>query len=210
MAGMLMAEMTLDPDVQAYAERRPYLAGLLSTISILLGLIAISYPEENPEWAAWSSAMQRAGNYLFPAQAEYSRFYPSIGGELICLGVMFNQTAKRMLSSSPLCYLGKVSFAISLIHAPLVRTVLTYMLFGLSTRPPSPGVNEQGNPLPQPWVPMTSKWVAILCIPLFYYVLYRIANLWVKYVEPWCGKVTDWIEQRVFREESRAEKQLLA
>ena len=204
-----MAELTFSPEVQEYVEERPLTFAVLSSSSIALGLFAISFPEEHPEWAGWSTAMLRLGHYIFPAGSEFNRFYPGMGAQLICFGVMFNATAKRLLSTTWPCYLGKVSFAIYLLHAPLLRTVLTWMLFGLSHRPPSLGVDKEGKQLPRPWVPLTSKWAAIIIVPLFYVILYRVAALWVQHVDPLCGRITNWIEERIFRDESKNEKQTL-
>ena len=187
-----MAELNFSPDVQHYVERRPLTFAVLSSTFIFLGLFADSFPEENPEWAPWSTGMLRLADFIFPVGSETARFYPAIGAQLICLGVMFNTTAKRIFSSSWLCWLGKHSFAIYLIHAPLVRTLLTWMLFGLSSRPLSPGEDEQGHKLPRPWIPVTNRWALFIIIPLFYVLLYRLAMLWVAHVDPVCGQITNW------------------
>ena len=205
-AGLIMSELTHSPEVTEYVEARPVSFSVLSTSMIFAGLLAISFPEEHPEWAAWSRAMLRLGGYLFPHGAEFARFYPGLGAQLICLGVLLNGPAKRALSAAWPCFLGRVSFAIYLLHAPLLRTVLVWMLYGLSRRPPSPGKDEQGHPLPQPWVPLLSKWALVICIPVWYVLLYRLAALWVAHVEPFCGRVTNWIEERIFRDDSRVEK----
>lgn len=106
--------------------------------------------------------------------------------------------------------MGKLSFAVYLLHAPLIRTVLTYVLFGFSIRP-SGGKDEKGNQLPPGWLPLANRWVCVLAIPLFYLFLYRVANLWAAYVDPFCARVTQWFEDLVFRDDSRMvmEKPLL-
>ena len=182
---------------------------MLSSSLIFLGIFVISYPEEHSEWAVWSNAMTIFGGYIFPERAEFASFYPALGAQMICFGVMFNHTAKRLLSSPWPCFFGRVSFAIYLLHAPLLRTLLTYFLFGLSRRPSSPGLDKNGHDMPQPWIPLTSTFGTIMLIPLWYVILYRIAQLWVQHVDPFCGRVTDWIEKRLFREEHVAEKPML-
>ena len=201
-----MAELTYYPEFNNFIEERPLTFTLVSPALILLGLLSMSYPEEHPEWTQWSSAMFRLGHYIFPRGAEFARFYPGMGAQLVCFGALVGAPAKRWLSSPWPCFLGRVSFAIYLLHAPLLRTLLTWMLFGLSTRPPSPGVDEHGNPLPQPWVPITSQWGKFFVIPLWYVMLYKIATYWVAFVEPFCGRVTNWIEERIFRDDSKGEK----
>lgn len=201
-----MAELTYYPEVQEFADSRRVLTPLVTSTMILLGLVAISYPEEHPEWAVWSTKMLKIGHYIFPANSEYARFYPGMGAQLICYGVMFNKTARAIFSSSWPCFFGKVSFAVYLIHAPLIRTAFTWGLYGMSTRPPSPGKDKEGHQLPQPWVPMGSRWVAVVLIPLYYVALYRLALLWVAHVDPLCGRITNWVEERIFKNDNQVEK----
>lgn len=33
----------------------------------------------------------------------------------------------------------------------------------------------------------------VVVLPIFYWVLYRLADLWVKYVDPVCAKITDGV-----------------
>ena len=204
-----MAELTYDEGFQDLIKRRSIVAGLLSFIMILLGMLCTSFPEENPDWATWSKTMIRIGRHIFPSHAEHSRFYSGLGAQLICYGVMINSTARRLVSSSWPCFLGKVSYAVYLTHAPLIRTVLTWGLFGFSKRPPSPGHDKEGRWFPQPWTPLTSKWLAVVLVPLWYIFLYRMALFWTAYVDPLCAKACNWIETKMFREETVAEKQTL-
>ena len=153
--------------------------------------------------------MINIGHYIFPANSEYGRFYPGLGANLLTLGIIFNSTAKKILSHSALCWLGKLSFAIYLLHAPLLRTLLTWMLYAPSSRPPSPGKDNDGNDLPPEWVPPVSRWLCFILVPLWYVMIYKIAQAWVAYVDPWCSRVTNWLEDKAFREEGKAEKTLL-
>ena len=203
--GLMMTELHHSSEVMQYVENRPGFAVLSSTL-IFTGFLCNSYPEDSPEWAPWSAAMGTLGHYIFPRGSELARFFPSIGGQMVCLGVMFNHTAKRLLSSRLPCFMGRHSFAVYLIHAPLIRIVLAWMLFGLSVRPPSPGQDEQGNALGRPYTPLTSKWNLVIGIPIFYWIVYRCAMLWTAYVDPFCGRITNWIEVRMFRPGEAAEK----
>ena len=208
-AGMLLAELTFDSDLQTHVSNHPTLYSVLSSLGILLGTFIISYPEEHPEWARWSNGLMEFGHYIFPAGSEYSRYYPALGAEILVFGIMFNSTAKRILSSSPLCWIGKMSFAVYLLHAPLIRTLLTWLLYGASAQPRSAGKDDHGNALPPDWIPLTSRWLLFVTLPLFYYLLYRIAQLWVMYIDPFCGRATNWIEEKLFRDDTRMEKPLL-
>lgn len=175
---------------------------------IILGLYFCSYPEENPEWAPWSNSMLQFGHWIFPAGVEYSRYYPGMGADIVATGVMFNATAKKILSHRFLCWMGKLSWPVYLLHAPLIRTVLTWVLFGASVRPQQ-GKDANGNQLPPGWLPIANNWVVVFAIPLFYVFLYRVAGLWASYVDPWCTKVTQHFEELVFRDDAKAEKPIL-
>jgi hypothetical protein len=153
-----------------------------------------------------STRMIEFGKIIFPAGSDTSRSYSSIGAQMVCLGIMFNGRAKRILSSSWLCWFGKMSWPVYLIHATLIRTLLTYMLYGMSTRPPSPGNDDKGDPLPRPWTPIYSKTNIFIAIPIFYVTLYRLALLWASYVDPVCGRVTNWVEYKIFRPEETLEE----
>ena len=200
--GILLAEVSLDKDIQEYVDRHPYARMLGSASCIIIGLFFCSYPEEKPEWARWSNNMTKLGHYMFPKGVEYARYYPGLGSNLLTVGVMFNDTAKKLLSQRLFLFLGKNSFPIYLLHAPLIRTVLTWVLFGFSTRPDN-GKDDKGNQLPPGWLPVASTWVIIIAVPVFYVFLYRVANLWSNYVDPFCGRVTQWFEDLVFRDDAK-------
>jgi len=208
-AGMLLAELQLDPEIQSHVADHPHTYSFLSTALIFLGTFTLSYPEENPEWARWSTGLLHFGYHIFPEGAEFARFYPALGSQILIFGIFFNPTAKRLLSSSALCWLGKMSFAVYLLHAPLIRSLLTWMLYGASSSPLSPGKDANGNDLPPSWIPLTNRWLLVVTLPLFYFLLYRIAHIWTAYVDPWCARATNWVEERMFRDDSRMEKSVL-
>ncbi|MCJ1472706.1 hypothetical protein MMC13_001355 [Lambiella insularis] len=208
-AGMLLAELTFDPDVQSFVVDHSHLSSFLSFPLMILGTYIISYPEENPEWATWSNGLLRLGYHIFPDGAEFARFYPALGTNILLLGIFFNATAKRLFASQALCWLGKMSFAVYLIHGPLIRSVLTWMLYGASAQPLPLGKDDNGNDLPPAWIPLVSRWLVFFILPVFYILLYRLAQLWTCYVEPWCGLATSLIEEKVFRDDSRLEKSVL-
>ncbi|MCJ1308806.1 hypothetical protein MMC25_002461 [Agyrium rufum] len=209
-AGLFLAEVSLDPMIQDFAASRRYIISVLSTLCIIAGLYCNSYPEEKAEWAQWSRHMIKFGGYIFPKNSEFARFYPGVGSDLLCLGIMFNATAKKILSHSYLCWLGKMSFAIYLLHAPLIRTLLTVMLYGVKSRPNSPGKNAEGHDIPRPWIPHVNNAAVFILVPLFYVLLYRIAAYWQVYVDPWCGRATNWLEEMMYRDDAKAEKPLLS
>ncbi len=209
-AGILFAEMSLNKGVQDWVDKHPYFRTVGSASCILLGMFFCSYPEENPEWAVWSNNMTKLGQYIFPNEVEYARYYPGLGTNIFTLGVMYNDTAKKIFSTRLLLFLGKNSFPIYLLHAPLIRTILTWCLFGFSSRPDQ-GKDNEGNQLPPGWLPVAPTWVILTIMPVFYVVLYRVANMWTNYVDPFCARVTQSFEDTVFRDDAKAssEKSIL-
>ncbi|KAI4187823.1 MAG: hypothetical protein LQ346_005426 [Caloplaca aetnensis] len=206
--GIFLAEASIDADIAAFVAAHPILQSVGSASMIILGLYFCSYPEEHPEWAPWSNSMLHMGQWIFPAGVEYSRYYPGMGADIVATGVMFNTTAKKILSHRFLCWMGKLSWPVYLLHAPLIRTVLTWVLFGASVRPQQ-GKDTNGNQLPPGWLPIANTWVVVFALPLFYVFLYRVAGLWASYVDPWCTNVTQRFEELVFRDDAKSEKPIL-
>ena len=209
-AGLLMAEISLDPGIQQYVVRRQILFSIGSSLAMILGLYFMSYPEEHQEWARWSRNLSGLGNHIFPRGAEFPRYFPGMGVNILVFGVLFNTTAKRLLSHPYVCWLGKMSFAIYLLHAPLIRSLLTWMLFGASKIPVSPGKDKDGRDIFPGWIPLSSRWVVIVAIPVFYVMTYRIAHIWAVHVDPMCGRITNWFEEELFTaKDQKSEKPLL-
>ncbi|KAL8816502.1 MAG: hypothetical protein Q9223_004499 [Gallowayella weberi] len=206
--GIILADVSIDPDVAKIASAHPYIQAIFSASFIFVGLFCCSYPEEHPEWTRWSRNMLEFGHWIFPDGSEYSRFYPGMGADLLATGVMFNPTAKKILSHRFLCWMGKLSWPVYLLHGTLIRTVLTWVLFGASVRPPQ-GKDQDGNQLPPGWLPLARPWVIMFAIPLFYVFLYRVAGLWAQHVDPWCTRITHEFEDLVFRDDAKVEKPLL-
>ncbi|KAI4259778.1 MAG: hypothetical protein LQ352_000584 [Teloschistes flavicans] len=206
--GIFLADVSLDGDIASFAAVHPFLQAVGSSFLIFLGLLFCSYPEENPEWARWSTKLLDFGYWIFPSGVEFARYYPGLGADVLATGVMFNATAKKLLSHRFLCWMGKLSWPVYLLHAPLIRTVLTWVLFGASVRPLQ-GKDQNGHDLPPGWLPMANRWVVLFALPLFYVFLYRIAGLWASYVDPWCTNITQRFEDLVFRDDAKVDKPLL-
>jgi len=192
---MAMAEFHYASSAHQALDNHPYLLNIGTTASMMLGLCCISFPEYNQTWTWWSNGMCVLATYVFPPGIELARYWPGLGAQLICVAFMLNPNLKRILSGSLLNWMGNVSFAVYLIHGTLIRTVLTWAVFGFSTQRP-PYLNEDNESV-QDWIEPVATWKLIVVIPLFYILVYRLANYWVKYVDPWAGAVTNWIEARV-------------
>ncbi|KAH8892348.1 hypothetical protein GQ53DRAFT_746212 [Thozetella sp. PMI_491] len=171
------------------------LCRMLSTVLIFFGLVLMSYPEDKAEWMAWSRAIHDLLVPILPTNADIPRFASGLGLQLVTLGLQFTPWTRELLSNRYFIWLGKQSFAVYLLHGLFIRTVLTWMLYGL-TYPPDVQ-NDQGEWVhgPTPLFPGMARFYVsfVIWIPL----LYGAANLWTTYVDPWCARVTELFVERV-------------
>lgn len=92
-------------------------------------------------------------------------------------------------------WLGQVSFPLYLIHGPLLRSVLIWMVFGARKLVWVPDRGTAGEQTREVTVlPMPKAWVVILSVPVFFVILGAASQCWNVYVEPRCAKVTRWVE----------------
>ena len=203
--GILLVELVSDPSIQQYAEDHSILRTLTSSTLIIVGLFFCSYPEENVEWAWWSRSLDRLGTIIFPEECEMTRFFPGLGADLFFAGVVFSPRLHDILSLPLLTFLGRLSWPVYLIHGPLMRTVLTWMLYGVSVPEQIHGKDVDGHDLPPVRLQLANAWICLFAIPLFYLFLYRVAHLWSLYVDPWCGRATRWLEDYMFQDDAKME-----
>ncbi|OBT50682.1 hypothetical protein VE04_09710 [Pseudogymnoascus sp. 24MN13] len=137
-------------------------------------------------------------------EQDTARFYTGLGMDFICVAIFLSPTLKDLLSSKYLLWLGKNSFAVYLIHGTLIRTILTWCMYGMSipakvekevdgkmTLVNGPGLKHGG------YVYMT------VFIPLFFVLLYFLANLWTMHVDPRCARWTAAFERATLNESEK-------
>ncbi|KAK8139022.1 hypothetical protein PG984_002402 [Apiospora sp. TS-2023a] len=188
--GVFLCDIQNTPAASDFIANRTRLSGLIASVCLISGLYVASYPEGHPEWATWSRYMHNVLVAIVPEKADYPRYGSGIGLELITLGIHFSPFIKDVLSGKYLLWLGKQSFAVYLLHGPLLRWVLCWMVYG--TRLPADVQNENGD-----WVPGQLKFPGahklLIWLPLWVPLNYFVANLWTSYVDPWCARVTEQI-----------------
>ena len=108
----------------------PYSKFLTPPLAVF-SLILLSYTSHAPTRQPWSHVLHRFGTRYLPEDAEGSldRTYGGIGGALLLASTIISPHARYMLSRKPLKWLGKVSFAIYLLHGTVLRTVFSWILF---------------------------------------------------------------------------------
>ncbi len=176
---------------------------ILSPILIIIGFLLASYPENMPEWRPWSRQMLQISVWIFPKYSDTPRFYTGLGLEFIILGVHFSHPIQqKILSNNYLLWFGRNSFAIYLIHSPLFRTLLVWMLFGIKT--PSDDFILKNGILIGPTLKMCGRFRWYFCLPIWFAILCKCANLWTKHINPFCTRLTQKLEEFVFKEDEES------
>jgi peptidoglycan/LPS O-acetylase OafA/YrhL len=124
--------------------------------------------------------------------------YTGLGLLFIALGIHFSNHIKTVLSNKYLLWLGKNSFAVYLLHGTLMRTLLTYMYYGISL-PPNV-TNDKGESVPGPALSISGRVRFWFWLPIWFAITYTAAHFWTKYVDPWCAKLTQRLENYCFEE----------
>jgi len=127
----------------------------------------------------------------------------AVGTQMIIFGIALSTTAQNLLSGRYLLWMGSQSFYVYLIHAPLIRTVLAWLVFGFNKPLQKEGVNEEGKPFPPGNLPASSPSVIWIIIPFFYAVVYYISYQWGQYVEPFCARVCKRLENIMISQTSK-------
>lgn len=188
--GIFLCDLQQYQPALDFINNRPRLCRLLSIIFMSVGLFVASYPEGHPEWQPWSQFIHVWLERILPEKPDFPRFSSGIGLHLITLGLHFSPWLRELLASRYLIFLGKQSFAVYLLHGPLLRWVLVWMLYGV--RLPPDHMNDKGEVehgvLKYPGNNWLLAWL-LLWVPLNY----GVAMLWTGWVDPWCDRMTDRI-----------------
>ncbi|PSR85676.1 acyltransferase 3 [Coniella lustricola] len=187
--GTLLADLQSHEPFTALVASRPRISAVLCTVLMLTGLTFASFPEGHPEWMGWSRTLLDTMTPVLPANADLPRFGSGLGLEFISLAVLLSpQVLQRALSSRVLLFLGRMSFAVYLLHGALLRTVLVWMLFGVHTLPDHE--NEEGM-MVTTRLKFPGGWTLVAWQVVWLPMVYAIANLWIGYVDPWCDRATN-------------------
>ncbi|CAI7572287.1 unnamed protein product [Penicillium palitans] len=215
--GMFLSDLSYENGFKEFVERHSWGRKIVAGLLLCLGLLICSYPGEHPEWATWSTYMEQASHYIFPPKVNVGRRYSALGVDLIIFAIYISPSTKEFLSSRLLLWLGKQSFAVYLVHGTLLRTVLCWMLYGITGQPwdgdivdekGNPIYGEDGEPLHPHWIPIRAPWVVAISIPTWIALVYFCATLWTGYVDPFCARMAQKLEKWMFEESEQAPPQL--
>lgn len=203
--GMFLSDLAYEPSFKEFIEKRTWTRKIIALPLFITGLLIASYPGENPEWAHWSNTLYKTAHYLFPPEVNIGKRYTALGIDLIIFAIYISPSTKSFLSNPLLLWLGKQSFAVYLVHGTLLRTVLCWMLYGITAQPWAPKFDEKGEFAEPPWIPIRGPWVVGIAIPVWIGIVYVCAAAWTKYVDSFCARVTQWLEGVMFMEDEKVE-----
>lgn len=194
--GTLLADLQNHDAITALIASRPRASAVLSGVCMFIGLLVASFPEAHAEWMTWSRVLMDTMRAILPGNPDFPRFGSGLGLELITLSILLSPSIlQKALASKYLLFFGRMSFAVYLLHGPLLRTTLVWMLYGVHTLP------DHEDPALGLMVPTRLKFPGDLALIAWQLVwlpmLYGLANLWTVYVDPWCDRMTNKLVEYV-------------
>lgn len=200
---MLLCDLSYDLNLKEFVDTHSWLRKIVAASVCAFGLFVAGYPGEHPEWSGWSNAMLWLSNYIFPPEVNIGKRYTAIAADCIIFAIFISPGVKEFLSSRLLLWLGKQSFAVYLVHGTLLRVPLVWMLYGITGQPWEETVDADGNVIPPPWLHIRPPWVVAISIPCWIVLVYICASLWTNYVDPFCARMTQKLENLMFEEDEK-------
>ncbi|KAJ5561749.1 hypothetical protein N7535_003790 [Penicillium sp. DV-2018c] len=191
-AGMILAELSF---YNLTALQPRILFRILPYGLVTLGLYICSYPDQFAGQTAWSSQLESLAEMLFPQGAHVGRYYAGLGAQMICLGVILSASMRRILSHPVLLWLGSISFPLYLLHGPLMRSVLVYIIYLPMSVGFTPAVRADGTPDPESYIPTPNPLRLGIALVAFFVFLLYVVQQWAKHVEPRLGAATAAFER---------------
>lgn len=186
--GVLIAELQYDDAFTSLRSLYPLATEILSASFCLVGLSIASLPEANWEYVTWSHKLHDFMAAIAPERADYTRFSCDLGLDMMILGVVLSPWLQKILSHKWFLFLGRMSFAVYLLHMQMLKTTMTWMMYGISA--PADHVNDKSETVATRLAyPGHQK--LLFCLVFWLPLLYWVAYLWTTYVDPWCEKVTN-------------------
>jgi hypothetical protein len=159
----------------------------------------MSYPAGFAEVATWSTWLRDFATKYFPSEAHMAleRIYGSLGGIMLIAGIIVSPHARWALSRPPLLWLGKVSFAIYLLHGMFLRTTFAWLLhlgqskaFVTDHDPTGAEILVERYPLPGPVQQAVATVAMGICVGV-------ASHFWNLKLEPIFAKITGRLESIV-------------
>jgi len=165
--------------------------GAMSIFFLVVGLYIASLPDKHHDWQPWSLALHNFLASILPAEPDFPRFSSGIGLDLIAIGLHLSPMARTILSNKFFLWLGRMSFAVYLLHNQLLRSVLCWMVYGFT-------LPKEGEPL----LTFTSAPKLFAVLPIYVGLVYGSAHLWTTHVDAWCARMSEHIVNIVKEEDN--------
>ncbi|KAL8699483.1 MAG: hypothetical protein Q9224_001389 [Gallowayella concinna] len=187
--GIILAELNHSEYPLRFSKLSPILAPPL----VVCGLVLMSFPSQFQDWAPWSDFLQRMFFKIAPRNAEMSRFWPTIGAQVLTFTVVMSPHLRRALGHRWFLWLGKISFPLYLLHGSFMRSILAWMLF---SRQHLTEIEEEGHKYTR--YPLPGRLTFVVVMPIFMLLLFTATHFWAIKVEPHFGKITKMAEDIMF------------
>lgn len=205
--GAFMADLQQLPEGSGpawtrFLSQRSGLAGLRIAVSatfLLIGLFVASLPDMYFEWQPWSEGLADFMRSVLPRDPDLPRFSSGLGLDLIVMAIHFSPTVRDVLSSKPFLWLGRVSFAVYLLHNQFLRSVLCWMVYGF--RIPEPVQDEVTGEWYQPLLEFPGPMRLFAVLPVYFALIYGAGYLWIEYVDSACARLTERVCKSIKDEE---------
>jgi peptidoglycan/LPS O-acetylase OafA/YrhL len=205
--GALLCELSMEPIISKFSTSRSMIRRALPFSMVFVAWYLIGYSGVHSEWAHWSNSLLQIGIKLFPEGAEIVSFWSLTGVLLLIAAIVLSSTLQRILSHPALLRLGTMSFPIYLLHGPLLRSFLNWMLFAYAKPIWYEDKNEEDMVVRiYPQLPIPPLWKFILTIPIFFAVVLYLSMLWVQHIEPWCAQITKCAEDTICGNATKSEE----
>ncbi|OCT48985.1 hypothetical protein CLCR_04854 [Cladophialophora carrionii] len=190
--GITLGELSLSNIPMALAPYSPY----LSPPVIFLSLFLMSYPGSYAESASWSIWLRDFATSYFPNHTlgAIERIYGSLGGILLVAGIIISPHARWTLSRPPLLWLGRVSFAIYLLHGMVLRTIFAWVLHLGQSRVIVSGQGENGHAILVERYPLPGSFQRFLATAVMGVCVGVASHFWNLNLEPFFAKMTSRLE----------------
>ncbi|ROV88664.1 hypothetical protein VPNG_10305 [Cytospora leucostoma] len=205
--GAFMADLQQLPEGSGpawtnFLSQKSGLAGLrmaLSAAFLVAGLYIASLPDMFFEWQPWSQNLVDFMLSFLPRDPDLPRFSSGLGLDLIVMAIHFSPMVRDILSSRPFLWLGRVSFAVYLLHNQILRSVLCWMVYGFKI--PEPVQDELTGEWFQPLLEFPGPVRLFTVLPVYFALVYGAGYLWIEYVDAWCARFTERICRNIKEEE---------
>ncbi|KAL8959538.1 MAG: hypothetical protein Q9193_003623 [Seirophora villosa] len=193
--GILLAEL----NHSEYPLRLARYSPLFALPLLVVGLVFMSFPSQFQDWAPWSDRLLQWYWKIAPANAELSRFWPTIGAQVLTFSIIMSPHLRRALSHRWFLWLGKLSFPLYLLHGSFMRSVLAWLLF---SRQQITEIEEEGQKHMRYPLPGVATFMVVM--PIFFVILFTATHFWAIKIEPYFGIITKTAEDVMFGKSERS------